>query len=86
MTDTTNNSDTVNEKVINTIDNKLHNSFEDEIDAIRIDLYEKSKGLTDQQFHDQIGRRIAPVFQQFGFKYVTEIEDQIPKKLNTTTD
>jgi hypothetical protein len=50
-----------------------------ELDAIRVVLYEETKGLNDQEFDDYIGNIIDPIVEQFGFKYASSTVKKKPK-------
>jgi|GEM_PF-3879032 len=49
---------------------KWKNSSEDEVDAIRLALYEKYKHMSDTQMNEEIGKHTLEIAKQFGFKIV----------------
>jgi deoxyhypusine synthase len=76
-----NNIDPIEKEFVNNIGDEYSNSIEAEIDAIRIALYEKTKGMTIQEFHDHIGKEIAPIYERLGIKPVSSIVDWKPSKV-----
>jgi hypothetical protein len=46
--------------------NKKNNSIEDELNAIRIDLYEQTKRMTPNERIDYLRKLAAPIHKEFG--------------------
>ncbi|MBQ9418941.1 MAG: hypothetical protein IJU31_01045 [Synergistaceae bacterium] len=44
-------------------------SFEDWLDAVRVQLYEEIKYLTPEETADYFREQAAPVMEEYGFKY-----------------
>jgi hypothetical protein len=47
---------------------KTPNTIEDEIDRIRLEIYEETKGLTPHERAEQTNRIAETFAEQFGFK------------------
>ncbi|MDR1870361.1 MAG: hypothetical protein LBS60_00290 [Deltaproteobacteria bacterium] len=60
---------------------KNPNTIKDEIDAIRIALYEKTKDMTIKEFNEFVEKRTAPIIKKFGFKVASKIETKAPDLL-----
>ncbi|MDR1608065.1 MAG: hypothetical protein LBT38_06615 [Deltaproteobacteria bacterium] len=54
---------------------KSRNTIEDEIDAIRIDLYEKTKHMTPKELNDYIHTQNIPIYERYGITPVASIEE-----------
>ncbi|MDR1576986.1 MAG: hypothetical protein LBT86_01975 [Deltaproteobacteria bacterium] len=54
---------------------KSRNTIEDEIDAIRIALYEKTKHMTPKELNDYIHTQNIPIYERYGIKPVASIEE-----------
>jgi hypothetical protein len=81
MTNTTRNIDPFEEEYANIFGDEYSKRIEDEIDAIRIALYEETKDMTSQQFNAHIGKEIDPIFEQYGIKSVSTIVEWKPSKI-----
>ncbi|MDR1085031.1 MAG: hypothetical protein LBP22_09285 [Deltaproteobacteria bacterium] len=44
------------------------NTIEDELDAIRIELYEATKGMTTAERNEYFRQQVQPVNEEFGIK------------------
>ena len=53
---------------------KTPNTIEDELDRIRVDLYEKTKDMTPGEIVAYIRAQVAPVLKEFGIRTVNEIK------------
>jgi hypothetical protein len=51
---------------------KSRNTIEDELNAVRIDLYEKTKGMTPKEEVSYLKSLSAPVLKEFGIRTVNE--------------
>jgi hypothetical protein len=58
---------------------KNRNTIEDELDAIRVDLYEKTKGMTSAEANAYIREQTAPVNEKYGIKPVARASGNTPK-------
>jgi hypothetical protein len=47
---------------------KKNNTIEDELDAIRIELYEATKGMTTSERNEYLRQQVKPVCEKFGLK------------------
>jgi hypothetical protein len=56
-------------------DNKT--TIEDEIDAIRLKLYEQTKNMNYQEFITFIKRETEPINKQYGIKTISGIDEFI---------
>jgi hypothetical protein len=57
------------------------NTFEDELDEIRVKLYEETKDMTVEEHVAYIHSLAAPILQEYGLKAVNRIEaDEQAKK------
>jgi hypothetical protein len=56
---------------------KNPNTIEDEIDAIRIALYEKTKDMTIKEFNEYVEKQTAPIIKKFGFKVGFKVASKI---------
>jgi hypothetical protein len=54
---------------------KNANTIQDEIDAIRIALYEETKHMTPEEFNDYVRTQTAPIIEKFGLKLISSIND-----------
>jgi len=54
---------------------KTPNTIEDEIDAIRLRNYEKTKHMTPEQRVEYRWRRTEPIIRQYGMKVVASARD-----------
>jgi len=52
----------------------MMNDFENELDQIRVDLYEKSKDLSPDEFVKQMNDRASRVASQYGFSIVSSAD------------
>ncbi len=50
---------------------KIYDDFEDELDAIRLSLYEEIKGMTPEEEVAYITAKTEPIIKQFGMKRST---------------
>jgi hypothetical protein len=57
---------------------KNPNTIEDEIDAIRIALYEKTKDMTIKEFNEYVEKQTAPIIKKYGFKVASKIDGNVP--------
>jgi hypothetical protein len=63
-----------NEKrFINTIGNEHSKRIQDQIDEIRLVLYEETEKMTEQEIYDLIGKEIVPILEQLGLNPVSRI-------------
>ena len=51
---------------------KSKNTIEDELNAVRIDLYEKTKGMTPDEEVTYLKSLSAPILKEFGIRTVNE--------------
>jgi hypothetical protein len=51
------------------------NLIEDEIDAIRVEHYERTKNMTSDERISYIKRQIAPTLEQYGIQVVPSAEE-----------
>ncbi|MDR0571305.1 MAG: hypothetical protein LBG48_00470 [Rickettsiales bacterium] len=75
MSNTPRNIDTIEEKVFNATGYEHNKRIEDAIDAIRLALHEKTKGMTAQEFNDHIGKEIAPIMEQLNLKSISRVDE-----------
>ncbi|MDR1051442.1 MAG: hypothetical protein LBP95_10265 [Deltaproteobacteria bacterium] len=59
---------------------KNKNTIEDEIDAIRIELYEQTKHMTPKEFIAFIHKQTAPINEKYGFKPISRVMERGEKK------
>jgi hypothetical protein len=59
---------------------KNKNTIEDEIDAIRIMLYEQTKHMTVKEFNDFIRKETAPINEKYGFKPISRVVERGKKE------
>jgi hypothetical protein len=55
---------------------KNKNTVEDELDTIRIKLYEVTKDMTSSERVDYCLNQIKPVCEKYGFKPISIIQEQ----------
>ena len=51
---------------------KNKNTIEDELNAVRIELYEKTKGMTPDEEVTYLKSLSAPILKEFGIRTVNE--------------
>lgn len=56
------------------------NNIENELNKIRIQLYEEIKGMTPEEEVAYLKSLNAPVLKDFGIKTINQIQDEQPKK------
>ena len=61
---------------------KTFETFEDELDAIRLNLYEEVKGMTHEEEIAYLKARVAPIHEQFGIR-MSDLEPITPIKRET---
>ena len=61
----------------------MMNDFEDELDAIRIALYEENKHLSDEDFVKRINERGRAIAEQFGFTVISNANNAKPQQKKT---
>jgi hypothetical protein len=59
---------------------KNDNTIEDEIDAIRLDLYERTKHMSTEELLAFIKKETAPIHKQFGTRSISGIDEEIRRK------
>ena len=57
--------------------NKNSISIEDELNAVRIELYEKTKGMTPDEEIAYLKSLSAPILKEFGIRTVNETSGQL---------
>ena len=50
---------------------KIYDDFEDELDAIRLSLYEEVKGMSTDEMLTYIHEQTAPTIKRLGLEYST---------------
>ncbi len=50
---------------------KIYNDFEDELDAIRLSLYEEVKDMTPNEMVTYIHEQTAPIIKRLGLEFST---------------
>ena len=58
---------------------RIYDDFEDELDAIRLAIYEEVKGMTPAEHVAYIHAQVEPIMKQYGLKYAT-LTPVIPHK------
>ena len=61
----------------------MMNDFENELDNIRVSLYEKSKDLSQEVFISQMNAQARVIAEQFGFTIIASVNDAEPPKRKT---
>ena len=61
---------------------KTFETFEDELDAIRLNLYEEVKGMTHEEEIAYLKARVAPIHEQFGIR-MSDLEPITPLDLQS---
>jgi hypothetical protein len=56
------------------------NTIEDEIDAIRIALYEETKHMTVKELNDYIKKETTPINKKYGFKPISRVMERVETK------
>ncbi|MDR1872153.1 MAG: hypothetical protein LBS60_09620 [Deltaproteobacteria bacterium] len=56
------------------------NSFEDEINHIRLKIYEETKNLSGQKFHDYFRIPAEAAAKKYGFKIVDSVDTKRTEK------
>jgi membrane protein YdbS with pleckstrin-like domain len=51
-----------------------YNTFEEELDAIRIGLYEETKDMTPEEEIAFIKAQVAPIHEKYGIRTVNEVK------------
>jgi len=61
---------------------KRANTFEDELDEIRVRLYEETKDMTIKEHVAYINSLAAPIIREYGLKTLNQIEtaEQVKKE------
>ena len=54
------------------------NTIEKDLDKIRVDYYEKTKGMTATEKNAYIKAQVAPIHQKYGYKLIKKV----PQKVN----
>jgi hypothetical protein len=55
---------------------KINNSIDDEINKIRIDLYEKTKNMSLEEFQDYFSTRAEVTAKKYGFTIAKPLESK----------
>ena len=58
---------------------KIYNDFEDELDAIRLSLYEETKGMTPREEVAYLNAKTKPVIQRYNF-IMSNLKPVTPRK------
>ena len=53
---------------------KCTNTFEDELDEIRVKLYEETKDMTDEEHVTYIKSLAAPILKEYGLQTLNQIK------------
>ncbi|MCL2143439.1 MAG: hypothetical protein FWH44_04195 [Methanomassiliicoccaceae archaeon] len=61
------------------------NSIEREIDKIRLEIYEETKGMTHEQLNEYYHRSAEAAAKKYGFKLVSSAND-VPRDADAVTD
>ena len=56
-----------------------YDTFEDELDAIRLSLYEETKGMTPEEHTAYVHAQVQPVLQEFNIR-ASSLKPVIPRK------
>jgi hypothetical protein len=59
---------------------KNKNKIEDELDAIRLDLYEKTKGMSPAEINAYIKEKTAPINAKLGITPVSSAPPRGPER------
>jgi hypothetical protein len=52
----------------------IYNSFEEELDAIRLAIYEEIKDMTPEEEVAYINAQAAPILKEYGLRTVNQIK------------
>ena len=56
--------------------------FENELDSIRIELYEKTKGMEKEEIIFNVNSHAKEIAQEFGIKIKIRMDKEIPQVIN----
>jgi hypothetical protein len=81
------------ENLVKPIDNELIYTYEDdendpiqaEIDAIRLKIYEETKGMNAEEYTNYIQQSIDPVLKEYGIKTISTIVERKPNEAQNKT-
>ena len=59
---------------------KRANTFEEELDEIRVNLYEETKNMTIEEHVAYIKSRVAPVLKEYGLQTLNQTKADEQKK------
>ncbi len=62
---------------------KIFDNFDDELDAIRLSLYEETKGMTPREEVDYLNAKTKPVIQRYNFR-MSNLKPVTPRKRQAT--
>ena len=62
---------------------KSKNTIEENLNAIRIELYEKTKGMTPDEEVTYLKSLSAPILMEFGIRTVNETKTDMMKNVST---
>jgi hypothetical protein len=57
-----------------------YKTFEDELDAIRLAIYEKIKDMTPEEEITYLKSRSDPIIKEYGFRVVNQIKNERREK------
>ena len=58
---------------------KIFDNFDDELDAIRLSLYEETKGMTPREEVAYLNAKTKPVIQRYNFR-ISNLKPVTPRK------
>ena len=56
---------------------KRPNTIEQEINEIRLRIYEKTKDMTPQERAERVNRIAEAAAKKYGFKYISRVKDKV---------
>jgi hypothetical protein len=59
---------------------KNENTIEDEIDAIRLNLYERTKNMSPKELIAFIKMETEPIHKKFGTRSISSIDEEISRR------
>jgi hypothetical protein len=58
-----------NEKIA-LLNSEYSSSYEEELDAIRLAIYKKTKDMNSKEYTNYVKKSVAPILKQYGLKTV----------------
>ncbi|MDR0615023.1 MAG: hypothetical protein LBF82_03600 [Lactobacillales bacterium] len=82
---TSDNSNSIEDKFSDTAENEIIDPIQEKIDAIRLELYKETKDMNAEERINHIRQSVAPICEQYGIKPVSRTVDRKSKEVHKKT-